>query len=173
MGLDAMILVFWILRFKPAFSLLFHFDQEALSLSPIRMVLSAYLRLLIFLPAILIPACLLPAQVFAWCILHISQISRVTQSFPDLEPVHFFMSGSNCCFLIGTQVSQEAGKVFWYSQLFKNFSFDSMLNTFPIWYLPLQHPSPCSYTSERRPQRHGIARLNYCVTDTSLWLSLK
>ena len=30
MGLDAMILVFWMLSFKPTFSLLFHFDQEVL-----------------------------------------------------------------------------------------------------------------------------------------------
>ena len=31
------------------------------------------------------------------------------------------MSGSNCCFLTCIQVSQEVGKVFWYSHLFKNF----------------------------------------------------
>ena len=31
------------------------------------------------------------------------------------------MSGSNCCFLICIQVSQETGKVLWYSYLFKNF----------------------------------------------------
>ena len=31
------------------------------------------------------------------------------------------MSGSNCCFLTCIQVLQEAGKVFWYSHLFKNF----------------------------------------------------
>ena len=31
------------------------------------------------------------------------------------------MSGSNCCFLTCIQVSQEAGKVVWYSYLFKNF----------------------------------------------------
>ena len=30
MGPDAMILVFWLLSFKPTFSLLFHFHQEAL-----------------------------------------------------------------------------------------------------------------------------------------------
>ena len=61
MGLDAMILVFWTLSFKPAFSLssfifikmLFSFS----SLSAIRVMSSAYLRLLIFLLAILIPAC--------------------------------------------------------------------------------------------------------------------
>ena len=42
-------------------------------------------------------------------------------SFPNLKPVSFFMSGSNCCFLTCIQVSQEAGKVVWYSHLFKNF----------------------------------------------------
>ena len=31
------------------------------------------------------------------------------------------MSGSNCCFLTCTHVSQEAGKVAWYSHLLKNF----------------------------------------------------
>ena len=41
--------------------------------------------------------------------------------FPNLEPGHCFMSGSNCCFLICIQVSQEAGKVVWYSHLWKNF----------------------------------------------------
>ena len=32
------------------------------------------------------------------------------------------MSISKCCFLTCTQVSQETGKVVWYSYLFKNFS---------------------------------------------------
>ena len=31
------------------------------------------------------------------------------------------MSGSNCCFLTCIYVSQEAGKMVWYSHLFKNF----------------------------------------------------
>ena len=31
------------------------------------------------------------------------------------------MSSSNCCFLTCIQISQEAGKVVWYSCLFKNF----------------------------------------------------
>ena len=31
------------------------------------------------------------------------------------------MSSSNCCFLTCMQISQEAGKVVWYSHLFKNF----------------------------------------------------
>ena len=58
MGPDTMILVFWMLSFKPAYSLLFFtFIQRLFSsslLSAIRLVSSAYLRLLIFLTAILI-----------------------------------------------------------------------------------------------------------------------
>ena len=61
MGPDAMILVFWMLRFKPTFSLSsLTFIKKLFSsssLSAIRVVSSAYPRLLIFLPAILIPAC--------------------------------------------------------------------------------------------------------------------
>ena len=41
--------------------------------------------------------------------------------FPKLEPVHFSMSVSNCCFLTCIQISQEAGKVVWYSHFFLNF----------------------------------------------------
>jgi len=61
MGPDAMIFVFWMLSFKPTFLLSsFTFIKRLFSyssLSAIRVVLSAYLRLLIFLSAILIPAC--------------------------------------------------------------------------------------------------------------------
>ena len=60
MGLDAMILVFWMLSFKPTFSLSsFTFIKKLFSssLSAIRVVSFAYLRLLIILLAILIPAC--------------------------------------------------------------------------------------------------------------------
>ena len=31
------------------------------------------------------------------------------------------MSGSNCCFLTFIQISQEAGQLVWYFQLFQNF----------------------------------------------------
>ena len=68
MGLDAVILVFWMLSFKPAFSLSsFNFIKRffsSSSLSAIRVVSFAYLRLLIFLPATLIPACLSSSLVF-------------------------------------------------------------------------------------------------------------
>ena len=59
MGPDAMILVFWMLSFKPTVSLSsFTFIKRLVSssLSAVRVVSSAYLRLLIFLTAILIPA---------------------------------------------------------------------------------------------------------------------
>ena len=61
MGLDAMIFIFWMLSFKPTFSLSSYIFIKRLfsssSLSAIRVVSSAYLRLLIFLLAILIPDC--------------------------------------------------------------------------------------------------------------------
>ena len=60
MGPDAMILVVWMLSFKPTFSLSsFTFIRRLFSssLSAIRVVSSAYLKLLILLPEILIPAC--------------------------------------------------------------------------------------------------------------------
>ena len=59
MELDAMIFVLWMLTFKPTFSLSsFTFTKRLFSssLSAIRVVSSGYLRLLIFLLAILIPA---------------------------------------------------------------------------------------------------------------------
>ena len=61
MGPDATIFVFWMLSFKPTFSLSYFTFIKRLfsssSLSAIRVVSSAYLRLLIFIPEILIPAC--------------------------------------------------------------------------------------------------------------------
>jgi len=60
MGPGAMILVFWMLSFKPTFSLSFTFIKRLFSyssLSAIRVVSPTYMRWLIFLPAILIPAC--------------------------------------------------------------------------------------------------------------------
>ena len=59
----AMILVFWMLSFKPT-SFTFIKRLFSSSLSAIRVVLSVYLRLLIFLPAILIPACASYSPVF-------------------------------------------------------------------------------------------------------------
>ena len=68
MGPDAMIIVFWMFEFQSNFfTLHFHFHQEDLnssSPSAIMVTSSVYLRLLIFLPAILIPACHSSSPVF-------------------------------------------------------------------------------------------------------------
>ena len=67
MGSDAIILMFWMLSFKPTFSLSsFTFIKRLFSsssLSAIRIMSSAYLRLLIFLLEILITACALSSPV--------------------------------------------------------------------------------------------------------------
>ena len=72
MGSDAMILVFWMLNFKPTFSLSsFTFIKRPFSsslLSAIRVVSSAYLRLLTFLPTVLIPAC--TSSSLAFCMMY-------------------------------------------------------------------------------------------------------
>ena len=47
--------------------------------------------------------------------------TALAYSFPNVEPVCYSMSSSNCCFLTCIQISQEAGQVVWYSHLFQNF----------------------------------------------------
>ena len=79
MGLNAMISVFWMLSFKPAFSLSsFTFIKRLFSsslLSAIWVVSSAHLRLLLVLH---------PAQHFPWCTLH-SRCQQIwkTQQWPQ------------------------------------------------------------------------------------------
>ena len=67
-------LFFFKLTFKPAFSVSYFTLTKRFfsfsSLSAISIVSSAYLRLLIFLPAILIPACDSSSVAFKWCALH-------------------------------------------------------------------------------------------------------
>ena len=131
-GPDAMILVFRMLRFKPTVSLSsFTFIKRLFSsslFSAIRVVSSVYLRLLILLPEILIPASASFSPAFhmmysahklnkqgdniqPWCM----------YSFSYLEPVCCSMSSSSYCFLTYIQISHEADKVVWYSHLLKNF----------------------------------------------------
>ena len=67
MGPVAMILIFWMLSFKPTFSLSsFTFKRlfSSFSLSAIKVISSAYLRLLIILLAILILTCALSSLTF-------------------------------------------------------------------------------------------------------------
>ena len=131
MGPDAMILVFWMLSFKPTFFiLLFHFYQEALnssSLSTIRVVSSVHLRLLIFLPVILIPACASTSLAFhmmySACKLN-KQGDNIQPWWPPF-PI-WNQSIVPCSILTGSfltclQVLLDEDKVVWYSHFFKNF----------------------------------------------------
>ena len=49
--------------------------------------------------------------------------------FPNYEPVHCSMSGSNCCFMTHIQVSQEVGIVVWHFHFFKYFQQFFVIHT--------------------------------------------
>ena len=90
---------------------------------------SAYLRLLTFLLAVLIPACASSCQVLCmmWSVYKLNK--QVTTYRLDILlsrfwPIHRYMFGSNCFFLSCKEASHETGKVVWYSHLLKNF---------PVW----------------------------------------
>ena len=99
MGPDAMILVFWMLSFKPNFSLSsFTFIKRLFSsslLSAIRVISSAYLRLLIFLPAILIPACASSSPAF----LMMYSASKLNKQGDSIRPWRIlFLFGTSLLF---------------------------------------------------------------------------
>ena len=109
-------------------SQLFHFPLSFSSRgSLVPLHFQPYLRLLIFLPTVLIPACASSSPAFhmMYSAYKLNKqgdnIQPWRTPFPNLEPVCCSMSGSNCCFLTCIQVSQKAGKVVWYSHFFKNF----------------------------------------------------
>ena len=131
MGPDVMILVFWILSFKPAFSLsYFTFIKKLFctsSFSTIKVVSSVYLRSLIFLPAILIPAYASssPVLLMMYSAYKLNKqgdnIQPWCTPFPVWNQSVVPMSSSHCCFLTCIQISQEADQVIWYSHVLKNF----------------------------------------------------
>ena len=96
-------------------------------LSAIRVISSAYLRLLIFLPGILIPAYNSFSLAFVTMCSAYKLNRRVTIN--SLVYSFFNLQGSNCCFLSIIQVSQETGKMIWYSHLSKNFPQFVMIHT--------------------------------------------
>ena len=87
---------------------------------------SPYLRLLIVLPAILIPACGSSSPAF----LMMYSAYKLNKQGDNIQPWHtpfpiwnqsVVPRCSNCCFLTCIQISQEAGQIVWYSHLFQNF----------------------------------------------------
>ena len=120
MGPDAMILVFWMLSFKPTFSLSsFTFIKRlysSSSLSAIKVVSSAYLRLFMLLPAILIPACASSSPEF----LMMYTAYKLNKQGDNIQPWNTPFPIWNqfvvqcpvlTCFLTCLQISQEAGQV--------------------------------------------------------------
>ena len=92
-------------------------------LSAIRGVSSAYLRLLIFLLEILIPACASSSLAFhmMYSTYKLNKQSDIIQPWHTPFPVHCSMSGSNCCFLTCIHISQVTDKLVWYSKKFPQF----------------------------------------------------
>ena len=91
------------------------------------MVSCAYLRLLISLPEILIPACassslafLMIYSAYKWY-KHGDNIQPWRTPFPILNQSIVPCPVLTLCFLTCIQVSQKVGKVVWYSHLFQNF----------------------------------------------------
>ena len=131
MGADAMILVFLMLNFKPAFSLSsFTFIKRLFSSSShfaFRVVLLAY-RLVIFFLDILIPACASSSPAFhlIYSAYKLNKQGDDTQPcctpLPMLnQPVVPSLVLTIASYPACIQVSQEVGKVAWYSHLFMNF----------------------------------------------------
>ena len=121
MGPDAMILVFWMLSFKRTLSLSsFTFIKglfSSSSLSAIRVVSSAYLRLSIFFLAIWIPACASPSPAFlmTYSAYELNKQGDNIQPFPiysvpNLEPICCSISNSNCCFLTDLHTDFSGGR---------------------------------------------------------------
>ena len=135
------------LSFKPAFSLSpFTYIKRLFtspSLSAIRVISSAYLRLLIFLLEAWIPSCASSSLAF-----HMMYSAfKLTKQSDNIQPCHtpfpiLNQSVVPCpvltCFLTCLQISQEAGQVVWYSRLFKTFpQFADKMSTEMGLYLKL------------------------------------
>ena len=128
-GPDAMILVFWTLSFKPDFSLssLTFINRlfSSFSLSAIRVVSSANLRLLIFLLVILI----LAYASFSLVCRMMYSAYKLNKQGDNIQPWHaafpiWNQSVVPCPVLTVAsciQISQEAGQVVWCFHLLKNF----------------------------------------------------
>ena len=100
-------------------------DSFSSLLSAISVMSFAYLKYFIFLLAILITAYALSSPAF--CIMYSAY--KLNKQGDTIQPlgtpfpiwVRCSLSGFKCCFLTCIQISQDAGKVVWYSHLFQNF----------------------------------------------------
>ena len=93
--------------------------------SSVRMVSSAYFKSLIFLLATLIPAYALSRLAF----LMMCAVYKLNKQGDNIQPWWTPFLVSSCCFLTCIQISQEAGKVIWYSHVFQNFPLFVVIHT--------------------------------------------
>ena len=118
-------------------TVLFHPQLKRLfsySFSAILVVSSVCLRLLVFLLTILIPAS--DSSSPAFCMM--SSASNFNKQDDYIQPYFPILNqsvvpSSNCCFLTCIQISQEAGKVIWYSHLLKIFPQFVVIHTVKVF----------------------------------------
>ena len=130
----ATILVFWMLNFKPAFLLssfiLFKRLFSSSSCSSTRVVLTAYVRLMIFLLAVLIPIC--DSSSPAFCMMY----SKLNKQGDNIQPwlTPFPILNQSVVYPVLTAASWPAykflGRQVSYSSLFKNFPQFAVIHTF-------------------------------------------
>ena len=147
MGTDALILVFWMLSLQPTFSLssvtFIKRIFSSSSISAVRVVSSEYLRLLIFLPAILIPACASSSPVFLMIYSAYKFNKQGDKIQPWWTPFPIWNQSVVLCPVLTVaswpayrflksqghwghkcppkEKKKEAGQMVWYSHLFQNF----------------------------------------------------
>jgi len=103
MGPDAMIFIFWTLSFKPAFSLSSFTVIKRLfsssSLSSIKVELSTYLRLLMFLLAILTPACASSSPAF-WMMDTVYKLNKQGDNIQPCTPFPIWNLSAAPCLVL-------------------------------------------------------------------------
>ena len=81
------------------------------------------------------------------------------------------MSSSNCCFLTCIHISQEAGKVVWYSHLFKNFPQFIVIHT--VKGLSIVNEAEVDVFLELSCLFNDPADVGNLISDSSCLLSLR
>ena len=136
-------LTLWMLSFKPTFSLSFFTFIKRLfsssSLSAIMAMSSAYLRLLIFLPAILIPACASSSPAF----IMMYSAYKLNKQSDNIQPWHtpfpiWNHSVVPCPVLTvaswpAYRFLKKQVQVIWYSHLFQNFPQFIVIHTVEVF----------------------------------------
>ena len=141
---DAMILVFWMLSFKPTFLLSsFTFIKRLFSsssLSAIRVVSSACLRLLIFLLEILIPACASSSLAFHMMYSEHKLNKQADNTQPWHPPFPIWNQSVVPCPVLTVAswpeyrfLRRQVRWSLWYSHLFQNFPQFVVIHSQRLW----------------------------------------